>query len=37
MRLSSSLTSRPSAAEATTTTITQNNAEIIANTAPITP
>jgi hypothetical protein len=37
MRSSSSWTSRPAAAEPTRTTMTQNSAEIIAKTAPITP
>jgi hypothetical protein len=37
MRSSSSPTSRPAAAEPTVTTMMQNSAEIIANTAPITP
>jgi hypothetical protein len=37
MRPSSSSILRPAAAEPTTTTMTQNSAEIIANTAPITP
>jgi hypothetical protein len=37
MRSSSSAISRPSAAAPTRTTMTQNSAEIRANTAPITP
>jgi hypothetical protein len=37
MPSSSCWTSRPAAADAVTMTITQNSAEISANTAPITP
>jgi len=37
MRASSWSTSRPAAAELTSTTMTQKSAEIIAKTAPITP